>query len=220
MSVRLYKLSRAVPSSAGMTPLKPAVFLDRDGVVIEDSHYLGDATRLRLIPGSAEAIAALNRAGWVVVVVTNQSGVARGLFSLDSIGLVHNAISAMLADHGAYIGAYQFCPHHPEAEIAEFRQDCDCRKPKPGMLHRAARELNLDLAPSWMIGDRVSDLEAGAAAGCQTVLVRTGYGATVDVGALDRDKLNLKLVAANLAEGVERLGLGIPPRTRQSTASS
>lgn len=190
-----------------MTPLKPAVFLDRDGVVIEDSHYLGDAARVRLLPGSAEAIAVLNRAGWVVVVVTNQSGVARGLFSFDSIGLVHNAISAMLSDHGARIDAYQFCPHHPEADLAEFRLDCDCRKPRPGMLRLAARELGLDLAASWMIGDRASDLEAGARAGCQTVLVRTGYGATVDVATLDWDALNLKLVAADLAEAVEALGL-------------
>jgi D-glycero-D-manno-heptose 1,7-bisphosphate phosphatase len=191
-----------------MTPLKPAVFLDRDGVVIEDSHYLGDATRMRLVPGSGEAIAALNRAGWEVVVVTNQSGVARGLFSLDSVGLVHDSLAAMLAEHGARIDSFQFCPHHPEAEVAEFRQDCDCRKPKPGMLHRAARELGLDLAASWMIGDRVSDLEAGAAAGCRTVLVRTGYGATVDVAALNRDSLKLKAVVANLAEAVELLGLG------------
>jgi D-glycero-D-manno-heptose 1,7-bisphosphate phosphatase len=186
--------------------LKPAVFLDRDGVVIEDSHYLGDAARVRLVPGSAEAIAALNRAGWAVVVVTNQSGVARGLFSFDSVGLVHHAITAMLSDRGAHVDAFQFCPHHPEAEIAEFRRDCDCRKPRPGMLHRAARELGLDLAASWMVGDRTSDLEAGAAAGCRTALVRTGYGATVDVAALDWDALNLKLVADNLAEAVEGLG--------------
>lgn len=191
-----------------MKPLKPAVFLDRDGVVIEDSHYLGDAASMCLVPGSAEAIAALNRAGWAVVIVTNQSGVARGLFSFDSVGLVHNAISAMLSDRGAHIDAFQFCPHHPQAELAEYRADCDCRKPRPGMLHLAARELGLDLAASWMIGDRASDLEAGAAAGCRTVLVRTGYGATVDVAELDRDALNLKLVAANLAEAVEALGLG------------
>jgi D-glycero-D-manno-heptose 1,7-bisphosphate phosphatase len=208
MSVPLYKHGEAVPSSASMSLLKPAIFLDRDGVVIEDSHYLGDATRIRLVPGSAKAIAALNRAGWAVVVVTNQSGVARGLFSLDSVGRVHDSLATMLAEHGSHVDAIQFCPHHPEAKLAEFRQDCDCRKPRPGMLRRAARELDLDLAASWMIGDRASDLEAGAAAGCRTVLVRTGYGTTVDVSTLDRDSLHLNLVAANLAEAVELLGLG------------
>lgn len=191
-----------------MSLLKPAVFLDRDGVVIEDSHYLGDAARVRLLPRSAETIAALNGAGWVVVVVTNQSGVARGLFSLESVGAVHDRIAALLNPHGAKVDAFQFCPHHPEAELADFRSDCDCRKPKPGMLHRAAREYGLDLPASWMIGDRASDLQAGAAAGCRTVLVRTGYGAMVDVATLDHDAIKLKLVAANLAEAVERLGLG------------
>jgi D-glycero-D-manno-heptose 1,7-bisphosphate phosphatase len=197
--------------SSLMTALKPAVFLDRDGVVIEDSHYLGDVDRVRLVPGAAAAIAALNRAGWVVVVVTNQSGVARGLFTLDSVGVVHDHLAALLTQHGATIDDFRFCPHHPEAELAEFRAECDCRKPKPGMLHQAARELGLDLAASWMIGDRVSDLEAGARAGCRTALVRTGYGAAVNVAELDREALHLELVAADLAEAVKKLALGRAP---------
>lgn len=190
-----------------MTSLKPAIFLDRDGVVIEDSHYLGDTGRVRFVPGAPETIAELNRAGWAVVIVTNQSGVARGLFTLDAIGEVHDHLAELLSGYGARVDAFHFCPHHPEAELPEFRAVCECRKPKPGMLRRAARELGLDLAESWMIGDRVSDLEAGAAAGCRTVLVRTGYGACVNPAGLDRDALKLELVAANLADAVAKLGL-------------
>src|SRR5262245_61886478 len=190
-----------------MTSLKPAVFLDRDGVVIEDSHYLGNTARVRLVPGAAETIAELNRAGWRVVVVTNQSGVARGLFTLESVGVVHTHLAELLRGHGAKIDAFHFCPHHPEAEVPEFRIECECRKPKPGMLCRAAAELGLDLAASWMIGDRESDLEAGAAAGCRTVLVRTGYGSGVNPAGLDRDALHLELVATDLADAVAKLGL-------------
>jgi len=190
-----------------MTPLKPAVFLDRDGVVIEESHFLGDRNRVRLVPGAGEAIAALNRAGWVVVIVTNQSGVARGIFPIESVGEVHAHLTEQLRGFGARIDAYRFCPHHPEAEVADYRVDCDCRKPKPGMLLDTAKELGVDLAASWMVGDRVTDLEAGACAGCRTVLVRTGYGAEVDAAALNREALRLELVAADLADAVHKLGL-------------
>jgi D-glycero-D-manno-heptose 1,7-bisphosphate phosphatase len=190
-----------------MTPLRPAVFLDRDGVVVEESHYLGDATRVRLVPGAAEAIASLNRAGWIVVIVTNQSGVARGLFPVAAVEKVHGHLSEQLGGFGARIDAYRFCPHHPEAALPTYSADCECRKPKPGMLLSAAMELGVDLALSWMVGDRVTDLEAGVAAGCRTVLVRTGYGARVDANALDREALRLELVAADLADAVQKLGL-------------
>jgi D-glycero-D-manno-heptose 1,7-bisphosphate phosphatase len=186
---------------------RPAIFLDRDGVLIEDSHYLGSRDRVRLVPGAAEAVAALNRAGWPVVVVTNQSGVGRGLFSYESVGEVHAHIAAQLATFGATVAAFYFCPHHPEAEVIAYRVECDCRKPKPGMLLAAADDLGLDLAASWMIGDRVSDLEAGAVAGARTILVRTGFGSRVDVAALDRAGLNLDLVAADLADAVAKCGL-------------
>jgi D-glycero-D-manno-heptose 1,7-bisphosphate phosphatase len=193
--------------------LRAAVFLDRDGVVIDDVHYLASPTQIKLIPGSAEAIAALNRAGWPVVIVTNQSGVARGLFPLESVTAVHRRLSEQLAGSGARIDAYYFCPHyHTDDVLPAFRQDCACRKPKPGMLHQAAKELGLELSLSWMIGDRATDLEAGAAAGARTILVRTGLGAATDVTSLDRVALRLELVAANLADAVEKCGLGELPR--------
>ncbi len=199
--------------------LQPAVFLDRDGVVIEDSHYLGDAHRVQLVPGSAEAIAALNRAGWPVVIVTNQSGVARGLFTEGDVQDVHAHLANLLWGYGAKVDAFHYCPHHPEADVPEYRQVCECRKPQPGMLQHAAEELGLDLSASWMIGDRITDLEAGAAVGCRTVLVRSGYGANVNPAGLDRDELNLELIATNLADAVEKLDLACAmPHTNRCAA--
>ena len=190
-----------------MRTLRPAIFLDRDGVLIEDSHYLGDRSRVRLVPAAAEAVAALNRAGWAVVVVTNQSGVARGMFSEADVVAVHDHLADLLRGYSARIDAFHHCPHHPDGDVAEYRVACECRKPEAGMLLRAAADLGLDLAASWMIGDRVSDLQAGAAAGCRTALVRTGYGALVNPATLDRDALNLELIAADLADAVAKLGL-------------
>jgi D-glycero-D-manno-heptose 1,7-bisphosphate phosphatase len=190
-----------------MTNLKPAVFLDRDGVVIEDSHYIDTPDRVRLLPGSAEAIAALNRAGWLIVIVTNQSGVARGLFPIEAMKEIHDHLAELLRGYEARVDGFYFCPHHPSAERAEYRCECECRKPKPGMLLQAARELGIDLARSWMIGDRVGDLEAGSAVGCRTVLVQTGYGDLVNPAAIDRESLNLELIAADLSDAVEKLGL-------------
>ena len=188
--------------------LRPAIFLDRDGVVIEDAHYVGTPERVRLLPGAAEAVVELNRAGWPVVIVTNQAGVARGLFPAAAVERVHAHLRELLAGYRARVEAFYFCPHHPEGEVADYRRACECRKPQPGMLRRAAAELGLDLAASWMVGDRASDLEAGAAAGTRTVLVRTGYGSLVNATTLDRDRLNLELIAADLADAVAKCNLG------------
>lgn len=186
---------------------RPAIFLDRDGVIIEDAHHVGSPARVQLLPGAAESIAALNRAGWPVVIVTNQSGVARGLFTVEAVEEVHTHLRELLCGYRARIEAFYYCPHHPEGEVEAFRSECECRKPQPGLLLRAADELGLDLAASWMIGDRLSDLEAGAAVGARTVLVRTGHGHLVDATMLDRERLNLELVAADLADAVAKAGL-------------
>ena len=191
---------------------RPAIFLDRDGVVIEDIHYLASPSQVRFVPGSADAIAALNRAGWPVVIVTNQAGVGHGLFTLEAVHSVHQHIAEQLAGYGARIEAFYFCPHHPTAELSAYRTACTCRKPSPGMLKQAAAELTLDLANSWMVGDRESDLQAGAAAGTRTILVRTGYGATTDITTLDRSELHLELVASNLADAVRKCDLAERPR--------
>jgi D-glycero-D-manno-heptose 1,7-bisphosphate phosphatase len=141
------------------------------------------------------------------VIVTNHSGVARGMFTIESVDEVHMQLSELLRGFGAKVDAYRFCPHHPEALNPEYRLACDCRKPRPGMLLSAARELGVELESSWMIGDRTTDLEAGVAAGCRTVLVRTGYGSDVNAAALDRAKLRLELVATDLADAVDKLDL-------------
>lgn len=193
---------------------RAAIFLDRDGVVIEEREYLSSPDQVHLLPGAAETIAALNRAGWCVVIVTNQSGIARGFFTPSALDRIHQRLQHLLWCYGAQVDGIYVCPHHPEADIDIYRRQCHCRKPQPGLLLQAAEELGIDLSESWMIGDRVSDLEAGSAAGCRTVLVRTGYGARVDIIALDRSALRLELVAADLADAACKLGL-VPARLGQ-----
>lgn len=153
---------------------RPAVFLDRDGVLIEDVDLLTQPTQLRVLPGVPAALARLRAAGLRLIVVTNQPVVARGLATEDDVAAIHRVLATHLRQAGAAIDAWYFCPHHPEATVPEFRRDCDCRKPAPGMLIRAAREHQLALVESVMIGDRLTDIAAGAAAGCRTIWARTG----------------------------------------------
>jgi len=159
---------------------RPAVFLDRDGTVVREVDYLRSARDLRLLPGAAEAVRRLNRAGYVVVIATNQSGVARGLLTEDELEGIHRTLIERLGRRGARIDAIYYCPHHPQAAVARYRRRCRCRKPRPGMLARAARDLDLDLARSVAVGDSARDIEAGRRSGCRTVLVRTGYGAKAE----------------------------------------
>jgi D-glycero-D-manno-heptose 1,7-bisphosphate phosphatase len=154
------------------------VFLDRDGVVNEEVEYLHEPARVVLVGGAAEAIARLRRAGAAVVVVTNQAGIARGMYTERELAAVTARIDELLdGAAGARLDATYFCPHHPEAGLGPYRIACRCRKPAPGMIERAAAELGLDLARSVIVGDKESDLEAGRAAGSAAVLVRSGYGA-------------------------------------------
>ncbi|UUO06298.1 HAD family hydrolase [Blastopirellula sp. J2-11] len=153
-----------------------ALFLDRDGTINIEREYLADPAQLELLPGAAEAIAAANRAHVPVIVVTNQSGVARGMFPESRIAEIHRRLDQLLAEQGASIDAYYYCPHHPKSASAVYRVDCECRKPRAGMLYAAASQHGLDLQESVMIGDKPSDLGIGRFAGCQTILVRTGYG--------------------------------------------
>jgi D-glycero-D-manno-heptose 1,7-bisphosphate phosphatase len=154
----------------------PAVFLDRDGTLLEEGGYVDRLERLVFLPFSIDAVRLLNRARFRVVIVTNQSGVARGLYTEAFVHQAHDLISRRVADGGARIDGYYFCPHHPSAEIAEYRRDCDCRKPAPGLFRRAAADLGIDLARSFVVGDKGTDIQAGVAAGCTPLLVRTGYG--------------------------------------------
>ncbi len=160
------------------THIAPTVFLDRDGTLIEEVGYLSHLDRIVLYPWSIESVKLLNRAGFKVVVVTNQAGVARGLFDEDFIDEAHRFLDQKFSDGGATIDKFYYCPHHPEASVEAYRSECDCRKPKAGMLWKAAQELQLELSHSFVIGDRLSDLRLGQAVGARSLLVRTGYGET------------------------------------------
>jgi D-glycero-D-manno-heptose 1,7-bisphosphate phosphatase len=152
-----------------------AVFLDRDGVITVDHGYVHRVDQFRFVPGSAQALRLLQGDGWRLVVVTNQSGIARGLYSLDDYEHFTEHLRAELRAVGVQLDAVYRCPHLPDAAVAAYRLACDCRKPSPGMLLRAAHELSLDLGASVMVGDRLSDVQAGRAAGVgRCVLVRSG----------------------------------------------
>ncbi len=149
-----------------------AVFLDRDGTVVDELGFLSDPARVRLVPRAAEGIARMNRAGLRVLIVTNQSGIARGMFDEGTLAAVHARIQALLAAEGARIDGFYHCPHHPD-----FGSPCACRKPEPGLLLAAAREHGVDLASSWLVGDSPRDLEAARRAGVHgRILVLTGKG--------------------------------------------
>ncbi len=179
--------------------LKPVVFLDRDGTINVDSGYLSDPAKLELIPGAASAVARLNRAGYAVVVVTNQSGIARGYYTPQDMDAVHREMSRRLAEKRGRVDAYYYCPHHAtEASISQLALECDCRKPGSGMFTRAARELGLDLNRSFMVGDHHTDLIAGKRVGAKTIQVQTGHAPRhQDIPPEDRDH-----VAADLGGAV------------------
>lgn len=162
-----------------ITTLRRAVFLDRDGTINVEKDYLYRLEDFVFIPGVPQAIKALKAAGYLVIVVTNQSGVARGYFGPAEVERVHAHIQTELAAVGTAIDAFYYCPHHPQQGVGSYRIDCDCRKGRPGMLLQAAREHAIDLSHSYMVGDKDADLEAGRAAGCTPILVLTGHGAAL-----------------------------------------
>ncbi|NWG14274.1 MAG: HAD family hydrolase [Acidobacteria bacterium] len=156
--------------------MKSAVFLDRDGTISEEVGYVNHVDRFKIYPWSAEAIRRLNEAGLRVFVVTNQSGVARGYFPEELVRQVNGLMVQALAQRGARIDGIYYCPHHPDGREGAFRRVCDCRKPSPGLLERAARDHALDLAASFVVGDRYLDIETGFRVGTRGVLVLSGYG--------------------------------------------
>lgn len=191
---------------------RPAIFLDRDGTLIEDVGYPHRPEDLRLLAGVAPALLKLQDLGFVLVVVTNQSGIARGLFSEAEMHAFHALLHAELAKAGVQISAFYHCPFHPEARISEYRRASPLRKPEPGMLLLAAKELGLDLPASYAIGDKKSDVLAGQAAGCRAILVQTGQAGTGEPNLAAVPDC----VAANLAVAAEWISAkcenGIPCR--------
>jgi D-glycero-D-manno-heptose 1,7-bisphosphate phosphatase len=156
---------------------RPAVFLDRDGTLVEEVPYLHDPAALALLPGVAGALAALGAAGYALVVATNQAGVARGYYDEAAVARVHRRLRALLATGGAGLDAVLYCPHHPDGTVAGYAGPCRCRKPGPGMLEAAAERLGLDLRASYLIGNHPSDVGAALAAGAAPVFVTTGRAA-------------------------------------------
>lgn len=181
-----------------------AIFLDRDGVINRYVGFLRDIDEFELIDGVAEAIRCINNSGYLCIVVTNQPVIARGEVSWDELDMIHAKMETLLGREGAYIDDVYVCPHHPdsgyEGEIEELKIDCDCRKPKPGMLLQAAKEYNIDLSQSWMIGDSKRDIQAGKNVGCRTTLLH-GNGAESDTG----DIYGQDETAESLLEAVERV---------------
>jgi histidinol-phosphate phosphatase family protein len=149
----------------------PAVFLDKDGTLLADVPYNVDPARMRLLPGVLEGLRLLQEAGYRLIVVTNQSGVARGYFAEEALDAVKRRLKELLAAAGVRLTAFYYCPHHPEAVVARYAEPCTCRKPLPGLLLRAATDHHVDLHGSWVIGDTADDTGAGRLAGCRTVLI-------------------------------------------------
>lgn len=154
----------------------PAVFIDRDGTISEEVGYVNHPSRFQLYPYSSTAIKLLNDNGWFAILVTNQAGVARGYFSEDVVKQVHQRLEDELLSASARLDAIYYCVHHPTVGEPPYRSDCDCRKPKAGLIKRASSDFEIDLAASWMVGDRYSDIELARNAGVQSCFVLSGYG--------------------------------------------
>jgi D,D-heptose 1,7-bisphosphate phosphatase len=152
-----------------------AIFLDRDDTLIQDPGYINHPDQVKLRDGAAEALVQLKRMGYKLIVVTNQSGVARGVVSEDVLSQVHNRLKQLLAEKEAYLDGIYYCPYHPDGVIAKYRKESDWRKPNPGMLLAAASEMDIDLSESWMIGNSGRDIEAGLRAGCRTILINRSF---------------------------------------------
>lgn len=181
--------------------MKRAVFLDRDGTLIQERGYICSFQQVEIFPFAAEALRRLRAKGICAVMVTNQSAVARGICSLEEVETLHNQLQSALAADSAFLDALYYCPFHPRGKVVEFAKDSPWRKPAPGMLLQASADLNLDLSQSLMVGDKLSDLAAGKAAGCRTALVRTGCGCKTENELLEYG-LSADMVADNLLQAV------------------
>ncbi|MEZ7893315.1 MAG: HAD family hydrolase [Candidatus Wallbacteria bacterium] len=182
---------------------KTAVFIDRDGTMSEEVGYVNHISRFKLLPNTARAIKLLNDSEILAVVATNQAGVARGYFEENMIIKVHDYMRSELLKAGAKLDAIYYCPHHPSVGKPPYKSDCNCRKPKPGMILQAEKELGIDLTKSYMVGDKISDVEFGKKMGLKSVMVLTGYG----IGEYEHQRQDWKVqpdfLANDLLEAVE-----------------
>ena len=180
----------------------PAIFIDRDGTINEDTGYVSTPDELIIYPWAAEALRLINESGLKAIVITNQSGVARSLYTEDALRAIHTRMAELLEREGARVDAIYYCPHHPEIGDEQYRRACQCRKPQPGMLEQAAREHDIDLSSSYVIGDKASDMNLAANAGARGALVLTGYGSET-LANRERWPCEPAIVADNLLEAVK-----------------
>lgn len=159
-----------------MSELKPVVFLDRDGTINYDAGYINHTDSFVMYPYASQAVRMLNMEGYLVVVITNQSGLARGFFNLDTMNEIHDKMKDTFEKMGAHIDGIYYCPHDPNAKVAEYKAVCNCRKPETGLIEQALKELPIDKNKMYFIGDKHSDILAGYRSGCKTIMVKTGYG--------------------------------------------
>jgi len=187
-----------------------AVFLDRDHTVMDDPGYLSDPDAVKLLPGVERAIRSLAQAGYKIVVVSNQSGVARGMLSIETLDAIHTEMRRQLAADGAHVDAVYYCPYHPDGTVEEYAIESDLRKPRPGMLLKAAEDLDIDLAESWMVGDSARDVEAGQRAGCRTIRIKTSR--TRPPGEAMNDDLQADYTVRTLPEAAKLILQPHPPQ--------
>ncbi len=181
------------------------VFLDRDGTLIEEDGYLSDPARVREIPGAGESLARLARGGYLIAVVSNQSGLARGKFDEEQMEAVHRAFVALFRARGVVFDAVEYCPHHPEGLVARYRAACGCRKPAPGLAEKILARLSVPASCTrWMVGDKMSDVLMGKGLGAATILVATGYGAQ-EHAAMERQGLHPDLYVPSIREAADRI---------------
>lgn len=197
-------MSESLDSITGKSQSRQAVFIDRDGTLNEDIGYVSRPEELVLYPWSGEAVRLINESGLLAVVITNQSGIARGMYTERTLAEIHSRMIRELAEQGAQIDAVYYCPHHPEVGNHRYRLDCDCRKPKPGLLKAAATDHEIDLSRSFIIGDKASDMKLAEHTGARSALVLTGYGSET-LAHPRRWPCRPEIVAENLLEAVRRI---------------
>jgi D-glycero-D-manno-heptose 1,7-bisphosphate phosphatase len=180
------------------------LFLDRDGTINEEVDYLSSPHQVQLIPRAAEAIREANRLGLKVIVISNQSGIARGMFTEEDLAIVNSAIYRLLEQQDAHIDALYYCPHYPGGTTPPYNTECDCRKPKIGMLRRAQEELRIDLSKSFVIGDKISDIQTGNNAGSASILVLTGYGKN-QADLVREQNVAVEYIARDLYDAVQHI---------------
>jgi D-glycero-D-manno-heptose 1,7-bisphosphate phosphatase len=193
-----------------------AIFLDRDDTIIEDPGYISSPDQVKLLQFASSAIADFRKMGYKLVVISNQSGIARGIITEQALGQIHEKLKQLLSEQNAYLDRIYYCPYHPDGVIQKYRKDSDWRKPKPGMLLAAAKEMNLDLSDSWMIGNTYQDVAAGKAAGCRTILIKQYLKMPVKKqGDIDAD-----FEAVNLREAVNIIKRAVMPKPVAVAASA